>query len=99
MSNWKITKIKVFALDFCNFPVWNIEFGKLDFFLFWTGFLHAKEALKIQFTLGEKISLSNSKFETKEYQNSNADQARIFLFIREKSNGNSSDSFGKSTTP
>ena len=44
------------------------------FFLVWTGFLKATQAVKIQFKLGKKSNWSNSKFKTGECQKSSADR-------------------------
>ena len=54
----------LFALDFCNSPVWNIEF----FILLLTLILQTTVGRKIQFKLGKKSSSSNSIFQTGELQ-------------------------------
>ena len=41
------------AVDFWHCQVWNFKFEEPDFFLVWTGFLQATQAVKIQFKLGK----------------------------------------------
>ena len=45
------------ALDLWHSLVWNIEFDELEFFLVWTGFLKATQAVKIQFKQLDKIPI------------------------------------------
>ena len=53
------------ALDFWNFPLWNMEFDELDFFLVWTWVSQAAAGRKIEFKLSRKknetIKLENFK--------------------------------------
>ena len=60
------------ALDVWLFLVWISSLINRIFFLLWTGFLQATQAVKIQFKLGKKSSSSNSKFQTRECQKPSA---------------------------
>ena len=62
-------------IDFCNSPVWNIQFDELNFYgLIQTWILQATSFRKIQFKLGKKSSSSNWTFQTGELQKSSADR-------------------------
>ena len=54
--------------------VWNFEFDELDFFPSLNWIFGGTQAVKIQFKLAKKSSLSNLKFQTREYQKSSADR-------------------------
>ena len=57
------------ALDFDKSLVWNIKFDELDFFLFWTGFLQATQAVKIQFKLGKNPVHQTQNFKLENAKN------------------------------
>ena len=58
------------ALDFCNSPVWNIQFNELDF----KSISNLNQAEKSSSNLEKLSSSSNSIFQTEEFQKSNADR-------------------------
>ena len=73
-TNWNRVNVSTNLSAICT---WFLTFSSLIdriFFLFWTGFLQATQAVKIQFKLGKKSSSSNLKFQTRECQKQSVDR-------------------------